>query len=119
MLAVFLLGVPALLPPTAHRAAPRARCQAPVLQVRPGGDLEGGLDKVRNAQLSALKKLFYGASAAEDSKQVGDTVGTATDVTSGPGSEKAAAAKLGLFLDLPLCRWSMVFLPHTQARART
>jgi hypothetical protein len=57
-----------------------------------GGDLEGGADSNRNAQLSSLKKMFY-----SEQEEVG-----------GPIHDT------GLILDMPLCRWSWVLLPGQQ-----
>jgi len=118
MLAVLLLSPafwhvqPARTPCCAHR------CPAPALQIRPGGDLEGGLDAERNSDVSALKRLFYSTSAADEP----GIERTDADVESLPTetavADKVAAEKLGLYLDIPLCRWSMVFLPHQQARHR-
>ena len=68
----------------------------------PGGDLERGKDPERNAQLEALKRSFLGASA-EDGKD-----GLDDERPSAAGD----AAKLGLYLDLPLCRWGFHILPH-------
>ena len=62
-----------------------------------GGDLEGGKDEGRNAQVDALKKLFY-SSGSDDDQEAG----------------KAGAEALGTFLDVPCARWSMVFLPTQQ-----
>jgi len=62
-------------------------------------DLLGGADAERNAAIEALKASFYGATpkaAASDCRRV------------------ATARIGGLLRDLPVCRWSMVMLPHTQ-----
>ena len=52
-----------------------------------GGDLEGGKDEGRNAQVDALKKLFY-SSGSDDDQEAG----------------KAGAEALGTFLDVPCAR---------------
>ena len=57
-----------------------------------GGDLAGGADSDRNAQLSSHKKMFY-----SEQEEVG-----------GPIHDT------GLILDMPLCRWSWVLLPGQQ-----
>ena len=67
-----------------------------------GGDLEGGGDSSRNAQVESLRKMFV-APAAE----------TETEPASS-AADKEDARKLGLFLDMPLCRYSWCILPHHQ-----
>ena len=62
-----------------------------------GGDLEGGRNNGRNADVQALKKLFYSGTEAT------------VDV------ERAAARQNGLLLDLPIARFRSVLLPHQQA----
>ena len=57
-----------------------------------GGDLAGGSDSKRNAQLSSLKRMFYDEQE-EQGGQIHDT---------------------GLIMDMPLCRWSWVLLPGQQ-----
>ena len=57
-----------------------------------GGDLSGGSDSVRNAQLASLKKMFLQPD----------------DEQSGPIHDT------GLMLNMPLCRWSWVLLPGQQ-----
>lgn len=65
-----------------------------------GGDLSGGGDDERNEQLDQLRKMFE-APAAE--------------VEASSEAEKIEEAKrLGLLLDLPLCRYSWCLLPHHQ-----
>jgi len=65
-----------------------------------GGDLSGGGDDERNERLEQLRKMFE-APAAE--------------VEAGSEAEKIEEAKrLGLLLDLPLCRYSWCLLPHHQ-----
>ena len=64
-----------------------------------GGDLDGGRDPTRNADVAALKKLFY-TEQKEESVADSDT----------------AAAHLGLLRDLPVARFRMpLLLPHQQA----
>ena len=70
----------------------------PIMQLAPGGDLEGGRDEVRNADVLALKNIFYKQNEEND-----------------PDAGAAAIAlSLGVHLDLPLTRWSMVIMPHQQ-----
>ena len=62
-----------------------------------GGDLAGGGDEERNAQLASLRKMF--------------------DTPSSDGAastEKEDARALGMFLDMPLCRFSWCILPAQQ-----
>ena len=65
----------------------------------PGGaDLQGGRDEPRNADVAALKRLFYR---------------TANEAA--VPEEASAALRLGLHIDLPTCRWGTEpFLPHQQ-----
>ena len=67
-----------------------------------GGDLFGGGDDKRNAQLASLRKMFGATSDADASTEVDD------------------ARKLGLFLDLPLCRfsWCILCLLYTSPSPR-
>eukprot|EP00967_Tisochrysis_lutea_P131882 scaffold229612_cov28-Tisochrysis_lutea.AAC.2 len=89
-------------------AASRTRTPAPLLQIRPGGDLEGGLDDQRNADVSALKKLFYETEA---------TAVTGESARKRPEQVQCEeASKLGIYLDIPLARWSMTILPYQQVR---
>ena len=73
----------------------------PRMQATHGGDLEGGQDEARNAEILALKKAFY----AEEQDAPSD--GWRQQVTQD-------ALCLGLHLDLPLARWNTVLLPHQQ-----
>ena len=57
-----------------------------------GGDIYGGADPERNAQLASLKKMFF----QPDEEQTGPIHDS------------------GLMLDMPLCRWSWVLLPGQQ-----
>lgn len=61
-----------------------------------GGDLEGGESESRNADVDALKRAFYGSGPAE---------------ADGPAD---GVARVGRYLDLPVARWSMVFVPAQQ-----
>ena len=66
-----------------------------------GGDLEGGRDQSRNAQVTNLKKLFYSKS------RVGDQV--ASD------EQDQFGKSLGYFRDIPIARFRMpALLPHQQ-----
>ena len=57
LVAALLLAAEGML---SHRAA------APQMQVgMTGGDLEGGMDPARNADVRALKKLFYSDETTE------------------------------------------------------
>lgn len=69
-----------------------------VMAIPPGGaDLRGGMDDARNADVAALKRLFYAANNTDSPNQ------------------KEAAARLGFYEDLPIARWkSPPFLPHQQ-----
>ena len=58
-----------------------------------GADLEGGQNEERNAALSALKRSFLAST---------DDRPTAYD----------DATRLGLYLDVPVCRWGFNILPH-------
>ena len=63
----------------------------------PIADLSGGEDADRNAAVASLKSLFYAPDPPKDL----------------PG--RRDASRLGLMLDVPLCRWSFEILPHQQA----
>ena len=78
------------------------RLIAPRMQLAPGGDLEGGKDNARNAEVQRLKKLFY------DSKT------PATSAPSPDGTTDGASVRIGVLHDLPLTRWQMCILPHQQ-----
>ena len=64
-----------------------------------GGDLEGGRDKDRNANVQALKSLFYQSAESDNAT----TTANAT-----------AAAEIGLLRDIPIARFQFVLLPHQQ-----
>ena len=86
----------------AFRSSGTPRYHAPIMTLQPGGaDLQGGKDMNRNAEVAALKRLFYDS---EDSAE--------------PQADesRSEALKLGLHLDVPLARWNVAFLPHQQAR---
>ena len=68
------------------------------MQISPGGDLEGGRDETRNADVAALKKLFYKPEDPSDD----------------PAAAVQPALQHGIYLDLPITRWSMVIMPHQQ-----
>ena len=68
-----------------------------------GGDLSGGGDEERNAQIAALRDLFA-APAADVTGEESVATPSGTD----------DARRLGLFLDMPLVRYSWCLLPHTQ-----
>jgi hypothetical protein len=95
-------------------SAPRRAPSSLVLQIRPGGDLEGGLDDKRNADILALKRLFYTAGVADRDEGDPAAAPSGGDVAAIPATKAEAARRLGIYLDLPLARWSMVFLPHQQ-----
>lgn len=63
------------------------------------GDLLGGQDPERNAMLEQLRRSFYAPPVGGD-----DELTALND-----------AKRLGLQLDLPLCRWSFNLLPHHRA----
>jgi hypothetical protein len=86
-----------------------------VLQIRPGGDLEGGLDDKRNADILALKRLFYTADAANTGAENDFGAPSSGGNAAGMPAVKAEAARrLGIYPDVPLARWSMHFYPHQQ-----
>jgi hypothetical protein len=73
------------------------------------GDLKGGVDQERNAQISALKKLFYqtphNASDEEAAKETTEN--------------RPLATLLGVMEDMPLCRWDqIVMLPGYNVRQK-
>jgi hypothetical protein len=83
------------------------------------GDLRGGTNRTRNAQIMALKKNFY--SSPELSEDLPDTErrggrGSAArrnGCSARPSYELHGAFEglLGLMKDMPLCRWENVMLP--------
>ena len=66
-----------------------------------GGDLSGGGDEERNAKVDQLRNMF----AAPDADREGN---------GGRDDAKDDARRLGLLLDLPLCRYSWCLLPGHQ-----
>ena len=76
------------------------------MQVGAGGDLMGGEDEARNAEVESLKRLFFSSDAEPDSGQSASATAQQATVPN--------ADELGLLPDLPLARWSMVLLPHQQ-----
>ena len=85
----------ALVPTRSPAACGRSRRAQPVRMV--GADLEGGENEQRNAALAALRRSFLASSAEEEER---------------PSGEAEDASKLGLYLDVPVCRWSFPILPH-------
>ena len=77
-----------------HLPAPRAGRSAPISLLAGGGDLEQGRDPERNALLQSLRKSFFTSDDEEAPVGLRD------------------AERLGLHLDLPLCRWGFNVLPH-------
>ena len=76
-----------------------ARARPPLMQSGMyGGDLEGGRDKDRNANIARLKSLFYKEDATDF-----DDAGAA-----------GSAELLGLLRDIPVARFRMCILPHQQ-----
>jgi hypothetical protein len=70
-----------------------------------GGDIYGGGDSERNAQLAALLKMFTAKSDAPIPESEGSEQAT---------KEVDEAKRLGLRLDMPLCRYSWCILPGQQ-----
>ena len=85
----------ALVPTRSPAACGRSRRAQPVRMV--GADLEGGENEQRNAALAALRRSFLASSAEEEER---------------PSGEAEDASKLGLYLDVPVCRWGFPILPH-------
>ena len=61
-----------------------------------GGDLEGGSNDERNAQLASLRNMWAAPVDTPDSET----------------KRSDDAQRLGIMLDLPLCRFSWCLLPH-------
>ncbi len=81
-------------------AAYRRRSMATMQVGMTGGDLEGGRDAARNAEVAALKKLFYQEEQAQpDERAV---------------IKAAIHAHVGLHANLPVARFRMVLMPHQQ-----
>ena len=71
-----------------------------------GGDLEGGIDPERNAEIAKLKKIFYDPSADDtDACLAASTDDTDADLD----------ASTGLLRNLPLARFNICIMPHQQA----
>ena len=88
------------VPSAALLSRPPPRAPPPHMQVgMTGGDLEGGRDKDRNANVQALKSLFYQSAESDNAT----TTANAT-----------AAAEIGLLRDIPIARFQFVLLPHQQ-----
>ena len=102
---------PAVLPCTSTRPPMHTTRAARPLMQMDGGDLEGGKDSSRNADVMAIKKLFY---AAPSDKGSGAGAPSDTGSDAGEALEAVDTARLGLLHDLPLTRWNMVLLPHQQ-----
>lgn len=94
------------------RLAVPGRAPVPMMQTDFGGDLSGGSDAARNADVAKLKKLFY--NEATSKSQPSEATADVTDALSADAS--LADAALGLHRDLPLARWQVVLLPHQQNR---
>ena len=67
-----------------------------------GGDISGGGDEERNAQLSALRKMFVTASPQDVPAE--EAVSDSTEDGQPPG----------LLRDMPLCRYSWCIMPGHQ-----
>lgn len=85
----------ALVPTRSPPACGRSRRAQPVRMV--GADLEGGENEQRNAALAALRRSFLASSAEAEER---------------PSGEAEDASKLGLHLDVAVCRWGFPMLPH-------
>ena len=94
--------LPARTPPACGRLR-RAQPDRMVGARMVGADLEGGENEQRNAALAALKRSFL-ASSAEEGEGGADQ--------ERPSGEAEDASKLGLYLDVPVCRWGFPILPH-------
>ena len=70
-------------------------------------DLRDGMDADRNQQIAALKKSFYSSSDGGDGASAPE--GTAVASRRAPDAEWMPL--LGVYEDMPLCRWDMVMLP--------
>ena len=92
MLSLCTFSPSALIAPTYRRHG-----TVNMLADPPIADLSGGEDADRNAAVASLKSLFYAPDPPKDL----------------PG--RRDASRLGLMLDVPLCRWSFEILPHQQA----
>jgi len=77
------------------------------------GDLKGGMDAERNAQIAALKKQFYSVPQPSDEVPEGETsVGSEVSGSESPAdAQETGLSMLGVLKDAPLCRWEMCMLP--------
>ena len=71
-----------------------------------GGDLSGGGDEERNKQLNKLRKLYAAPDAVASAE--------GNNGANLMGSNEEDARRIGLLLDLPLCRYSWCLLPGHQ-----
>ena len=83
-----------------------------------GGDLEGGRDGARNAEVEKLKQLFY-TDDGYDGEKGGTTAAAAATATEAAAAAAGAAtrdlADLGQLRDVPIARFRFVLMPHQQA----
>ena len=93
----------------------RARA-IPCMQVgMTGGDLEGGRDGARNAEVEKLKQLFYKDDGYEGGEDGTTAAATATEAAAAAGAATRDLADLGLLRDVPIARFRFVLMPHQQA----
>ena len=65
-------------------------------------DLRDGMDSERNKQIAALKKSFYSAPDVDTARQ---------NAQQPENGDEQWSSLLGVYTDLPICRWGMVMLP--------
>ena len=94
------------------------QCRPDDFDMEGRGDLRGGANRTRNAQIMALKRNFYSSpeDLPETEKRGGRGGGARRNGGSlRPDSELLEADELegllGLMKDMPLCRWENVMLP--------
>ena len=75
-----------------------------------GGDLEGGRDGARNAEVDRLKQLFY-----KDDGYEGEEGRTTTAAAATATVAARDRVDLGLLRDVPIARFRFVLMPHQQA----
>jgi Lon protease-like protein len=80
-----------------RRVHAHTRASPKLLALPSGGDLQQGRDPERNAILQSLRRSFFESSASEE----GEAPAAADD-----------AQRVGMHLDMPLCRWGFHILPH-------
>ena len=82
-----------------------------------GGDLEGGRDGARNAEVQKLKQLFYNDDGYEEGASAAAAAAAAEAEATGATrmQELRDLAELGLLRDLPIARFRFVLMPHQQA----